>query len=276
MSFDLGDPVPLTVETRDADDNLANAGSITLTITLPDTTVVSPSFTNPTVGRYQADYPTVQVGHHDVRWLATGVNSSAYADSFDVLPAAPGYIVSLARAKKKLKIPLSDNEHDEDIRDYVQAATEVVEDHIKLKIVRRTLVDVIHVCGPGRTVVLPHAPVITLISAQTVDGLITWDVGDMDVDGATGVVTVTTGPLLRGRIRFVYAVGMPVILAKYMRAALIIIEHLWQTERAQSEAGPFPGAYEDTAEGMRFRGGQGYAIPNRALELLGKPAPMVG
>lgn len=274
MSFDLGDPVPLTVETRDANRILANAGAITLTITLPDRTTVSPSLTNPSPGRYELDYPTVQVGHHSVRVQATGVNSSAYADSFDVLPANPGYIVSLARAKRKLKIPLSDTEHDEDIRDYIESATSVIERHRKETVIQRTITEE-QWAWRAYSLALTHTPAVSLVSVQTVDGVMSWDVSGLHLDGDTGIVSVKIGPLLVGHLQFVYVAGRAVIPAHFQRAALIIIEHLWQTERAQSQAGPFPGAYDDSMDGLR-RMGTGFAIPNRALELLGPPPPMVG
>lgn len=268
--------MPLAVETKDSDGNPANAGSVTLTIGLPDGTTVTPAVSNPSPGSYRVDYQTVQVGRHTVRWLATGVNSSAYADSFDVLPGDPGYIVSLSRAKRKLRIPFDDHEHDEDLRDYIQAATNVIEDYTKWTIPRRSFTETVDLCGSvSRTLVLGRAPVISVTSVDSVDGSVSWDVSGLDVNTASGVVTVLSGSLFRGLLRAVFVAGMSVIQAKYTRAALIIIEHLWQTERAQSQAGPFPGAYDDTAEGMRFMRGAGYAIPNRALELLGKPGPMV-
>src|SRR5882724_11813366 len=199
MSFDLGDPVPLTVETRDANENLANAGAITLTIILPDRSVITPSFTNPSIGRYELDYPTVQVGHHQVRVQATGVNSCAFADSFDVLPANPDYIVSLVRAKRKLKIPLSDNEHDEDIRDYIESATTVIARHRKEVVIQKTVTEELW-AWRAYSVALTHTPAVSLVSVQTVDGVMSWDVSGLHLDGDTGVVSVVSVPLLVGHL----------------------------------------------------------------------------
>ncbi len=272
--IDLGDVVPLTVDVLDANGTAADAGAMVLTIGLPDRTVTAPSPTHPSLGRYQYDYLTVQAGHHTVNWTGTGVNAAVFADSFDVAPATPAFIVSLARAKRKLKIPATSTEHDEDIRDYIEAATSVIERHRKETVVRRTVTEEFHLwsaCG----VALTSTPVISLTSVQTVDSVTTWNVADLHVDPDTGIVSVTTGQTLTGHLVFVYVAGRVVIPRNYQSAGLIIIEHLWQTERAQSEAGPYPGAYEDSMEGMR-RLGSGYAIPNRALELLGSPPPMVG
>jgi len=282
MTFDLGDLVPLTIDIRDSSGALAAAGAVTLTIGLPDGASVTPAVSNPSLGRYQVDYATVQEGHHTVRWLATGANASAFVDSFDVVPAAAGYIVSLSRAKRKLKIPPASTEFDEDIRDYIESTTIIVERHVKETVVTRTVTEehaVSHWAWQGAgwgtwQLSLYHRPVRSLTSVQTVDGLLSWNVSDLHVDPETGVITVVRGSPLRGHLRVVLVAGMAVIPAHYHRASLIIIEHLWQTERSQSEAGPYPGAYEDSMEGLRRRG-IGYAIPNRALELLGSPPPVV-
>jgi len=130
-------------------------------------------------------------------------------------------------------------------------------------------------CSTTPAPALTHTPAVSLVSVQTVDGVMSWDVSGLHLDGDTGVVSVVSVPLLVGHLRWVYVAGRAVIPAHYQRAALIIVEHLWQTERAQSQGAPYPGAYEDSMDGMR-RMGVGYAIPNRALELLGSPPPMVG
>lgn len=276
MSFDLGDPVPLAVQTRDSSGNLANAGTVTLTIGLPDGTTTTPAVTNPSPGVYQVFYPTVQAGHHTVRWLGTGINSSAYADSFDVLSTSPAYIVSLARAKRKLRIPLADTEHDEDIRDYIESATSVIERHRREIVVRRMFTDYHRTWG-ARELILYNTPALSLISVQTVDGLFTWDLATLHLNGVAGIVTEVSGIFgvtFSGYIKVVYEAGSRVIPADFQRAGLIIIEHLWQTERPGSQAGPYPGAYEDSMEGIR-RTGTGFAIPNRALELLGPSPTMV-
>ncbi len=58
----------------------------------------------------------------------------------------------------------------------------------------------------------------------------------------------------------------------YKLAALFIVAHLWESQRA-AVAGPQGPFGEDE---LLRPAGQGYAIPHRALQLLGEPAPMVG
>lgn len=273
MPVDLGDLVPLTIDIRDSDGILANAGTVALTIGLPDGTTANPVVSNPSTGRYQADYATVQDGRHTVRWVASGSNAGAFTDVFDVRPADPGFLVSLQAMKAKLGVTTTD--HDEKIREYVEAATIVVQNHVKKQIVRQSYTDVKTIRSRYSTT-LSRRPVISLISVATTDGTVTWNVDNLNLDTTTGIVTVKSGPILCGHLQIVYVAGMTTPPANYTKAAAIIVEHLWQTERQQSQGSPYPGAYQDTADGMRFEAGAGYAIPNRAIELLGVKPPMVG
>src|SRR5206468_2941706 len=111
--------------------------TVVLTVTLPDGTTVSPAVTNPPAetGRYRCDYPTVQAGRHLVRWTST-TPTSAYTDMFDVRPTAPPLIVSLADMKQHLG--KSDPGDDEELREFIEAATAVIEEHRGETVVRRT------------------------------------------------------------------------------------------------------------------------------------------
>lgn len=89
MTVELGDPLPIaTVVVRDAAGNPANAGSMTLTVTLPDGSTATPGFTNTVTGIYvPGTYETVQAGPHWVRWKGSGTNFAASEEAFYVYPA---------------------------------------------------------------------------------------------------------------------------------------------------------------------------------------------
>ncbi len=94
----------LSILIRDAAGQPANAGAVTLTITLPDGTTVTPGpIASTTPGVYDYDYVTVQAGRHGVRWVATGANAAAFTDAFDVQPADGSPWISLADVKDHLK-----------------------------------------------------------------------------------------------------------------------------------------------------------------------------
>lgn len=268
MPYDLADTVRLAADSKDAAGTLTNAGTVTLTITLPDGTTMSPAVTNPPAqtGQYRYDYATVQAGRHGVRWVFTTPNN-AYTDQFDVREAAPPLILSLADAKTHLNI--SSTTHDEELRGWLEAVTGVIEQFVG-PVVRRTVVedhDYLPVYG-ARMLVLRSTPVIALTSALAVlDGGTDYAVADLDVDGRTGIVRRLDGGALSGPLRVTYVAGRPVIPANITSAAKIILAHLWRTQYGGSRALPAVGGGDDYAVTEPIPG-FGYAIPNRALQLL--------
>lgn len=270
MAFDLGDIAPLTVEIKDSAGVLANATGVILTITLPDGTTVTPAVSNPTVGRYQVDYPTVQSGRHLARWVATGVNSSAYVDIFDVRPATPPLLVSLKDTKEQLnKIATID---DGELRRLIESATAAVERHLDKTVVRRTIVEKRDLgipqphAAPGilQSFTLTSKPVISLTSIVAVDAGLTWNTANMTVNDY-GVVRVLAGAVVWGPVVITYQAGLTVVPAEYGEAAAIIIQHIWENTQRGRKGSPRAGLDTPGAGFTSF----GYSIPNAALELLG-------
>jgi len=124
--IDLGDTVSLAWEVLDAAGELADAGTVTVTIGLPDGTAETETPTRVSIGRYELDYIPAQSGVHTVRCVATAP-AAAFADIIDVRPVAGLGVLSLADAKEHLnKIsPVSD----EELRLMLPAAVERVERH---------------------------------------------------------------------------------------------------------------------------------------------------
>lgn len=272
MPYDLGDLVPLTVQISNSSGTADDPGAITLTVGLPDGTSVDVLTTNPRPGCYQADYLTVQAGRHTVRWLATGINASAYTDVFDVRPASPDYLISLATAKDQCKIPLEDTTQDERLREFVEAAAYVIENHRKEAVIRRPITEYHTLRAPATRLLLRITPVISVSAVQAVDGAMVWSGADLHVTPETGLVVGAAGAVsFVGNLRASYVAGRVIMPANFSLAARIIVQHLWETTRGNARAGLWPGGQDDTTEIY----GMGYAIPNRALELLGKPPPQV-
>lgn len=266
--IDLGDVYPLTIDITDTDGNAANASAVVLTITLPDLTTATPAVSNPTTGRYQVDYPTTQAGRHVARWVATGSNASTYVEQFDVREASPGYIISLADAKRHLNIPLDDTTSDEELRGFIEAATPVVEDVVG-PIVARTYTEV-HNGGPF--LVLGYSPVISLTSlAPVLTNGTTYSAADMDVDTEVGVVRRLDGGRFCGPIRATYRAGRAIVPANISQGAKEVVRHMWDTQRGHSGARPGFGEEEFVTTGS------GFTIPRRVMELLAphRRAPLV-
>ncbi|HEY9417671.1 MAG TPA: hypothetical protein VIQ30_23170 [Pseudonocardia sp.] len=268
MAHDLGEVVPLAVTTRNAAGVVEDAGSVVLSITLPDLTSVTPTVSHVALsGVYSVDYPTVQVGLHQVRWVASGANADVFPDVFNVFPANPEFLVPQRQALRKLRLTNPSVDDIEDVREYMAAATAVIERHRCEVVVPRTVTEFVDASGPS--LILPHTPVISVTSVTRLDGVTVDPTGLVVVKPNAGIVRYRSGGYFNGLYEVVYKAGRTVIPSNYTRAALIIVEHLWQTERPFATG--MDGAYDDSMTLVR---GMGFAVPNRALELLGKPPPM--
>lgn len=276
--FDVGDTLPFSARLYDAPPEdggqPVNAVSATLTVTLPDGTSPAPISVSPAaVGVYQHDYVSTLAGQHIGRWLfaMAGGKTTSYVETFDVREANPGYIVSLTDTKRHLNIPASSTVDDEELRGYIEAATKVVENYRDEVIVRRTVVDQFFT-EAARRIWLRSVPVISLTSIARADASYTWDPLSLLVDTRSGAVTVSMGPSFYGDLISTYVAGYQVIPANYTLAAKIIIGHLWEIQRQPSiGAAGFFGSGDAEA----VPSGLGFAVPNRAIELLGRRPPVV-
>lgn len=271
MSIDLGDTYRLGVRNLSPAGDLTTATTMTLTITLPDesTVIVTPVVADST-GIYHYDYPTTQAGRHLARWVATGTGAGVYTDTFDVRPANPGYLVSLADVKATLNITTTT--YDDELRAYVEAATTAAEDHRDEVLAKRSFTWKGWFYG-CREVSLPHRPVISLTSVVNVQTGLTQSTAGYDVDGDLGKVYSLTGGNFTGYLQFTYVAGYAVVPAAYSLAVRLIVQHLWETQRGPMGASRFAGSLDDAAL-MRFRS-MNIFVPPRAQELLGDRMPMV-
>lgn len=268
MAYDLGDTVPLGIDVLDADGDPTAALTAVLTVDQPDGTAVTPTVTNPSVGRYEVDYVPAQAGRHGVRWVSTGP-AAAFSDAFDVRPGAPRYLISLADAKRHLNITSS--AHDEELRGHIEAATATIEQYLHEVVVRRTAVQKVGLRRRASQVALDHYPVVSLTSVESLDGATTWDVADLDVDDV-GILTVQAGSALSGTVVVTYVAGRSVIPPNYARAAELVVECLYEAQR-DAGAGPpaRPGGEDELAPDP-----YGVVMSPKVRELLGVTGPMVG
>lgn len=270
MAWDLGDTVPLTTEITDSNGDLVAAAGVVCTVGLPDGTSVTPAVSNPSTGRFTVDYVATMAGRHTERWTSTSP-ATARSDTFDVRPAAPAYIVSLADAKKHLNKAAGSTIDDEELRPFIEAATEVVEDLAGEAVIRRTVVE--RVTIRGSRLALTSVPVVSLTSMVSLDGAQTFDVAAWDVDPASGIISALPGATACGQVVVTYVAGYQVIPARYTQAALMILRHQWDSQRGGTggtRRSPLGGAAEDS-----FVYSGGYAIPRAAAELIGPAIPGV-
>jgi hypothetical protein len=257
----------------DATAVLVNPLTASLTITLPDGTTVLPTITVPpaTTGTFTYSHPSTLAGRYVGRWFftLTGGNTSAYVEQFDVGAADPGYLLSLASAKKHLNIGASTLTYDDEIRDWLAGITRVVEYYVGA-CVPRTVVDY---AQEGPLIRLGTSPVmsITSITPYLTAGR-TYSALEVVVSTDGRIYLLTGMPFVMGPFEITYRVGRNPIPANIAQAARIILGHLWETQRGASGL-PLQGSDDSS-----FVPGFGYAVPNRALELL-KPdslGPAIG
>ncbi|WP_255951547.1 hypothetical protein [Streptomyces odontomachi] len=261
MPFDLGATARLTATCKDPDGVLTTADAVTVTVTLPDGTTATPAASETSTGQYQADYVTTVAGRHTVRWVFTGP-AAAYTDALDVRDAAAAGILSLADAKAHLNITAS-RDNDE-IKFWLGASTRAVEYFVGPVTVRP--VTEVHPVREARALVLLQVPAIELTAVNAVQvGGTGYDIQALTLDGSTGLVARADGGPLRGPLRIAYTAGRTTVPENITAAARVILQHLWRTQLAGR--GGLAGGGDDFSVTEPIPG-LGYAIPNRAVQLL--------
>jgi hypothetical protein len=268
MPWDLGDSVPLTIQIRDSDGNLANATDVSVAVTLPDgSTHNSGSILPVSVGQYEYDYATLQAGRHNVRWVATGTNASAYTDSFVVDPADDGDFISLQDAKTFLRLDLTQTTYDELLRVYISSACEMITDRMG-PVSPKTVSETKSVFQAQ--FMLQQYPVIAVISVEMLPGPVAVDQADLDA-GNSGwyLADARTGRLRHtrqfcGQLRVTYRVGRSPLPSNFRLAALELVAHQWRMSQMNSAGGrPAVNFDSQTVPGTSF------ALPYTVRQLLG-------
>ncbi|WP_406168887.1 head-tail connector protein [Streptomyces sp. NBC_00996] len=173
-------------------------------------------------------------------------------------------IITLEQAKAQLNIDATDTSDDAELQLYMDAVTGALEEYKHQVIEQREFTEDIRVTSIG-SFRLFNTPVVSLTSVEAADGSQTWDVANLRA-APSGVVRVLSGLLVTGLITVVYTAGPATVAANYQLAGLIVLQHLWETRRGRY--GTVPGGGEAVIPA-------GYALPNRAIELLGVPTPVV-
>jgi hypothetical protein len=271
-----GGMYPIAFDVLDASGVLVHAATVTLTITLPDGTTATPAITDAAVsGQYRLAYQTTIPGRYTAHAVTTGPVTS-WDDEFDAAPTPWPAMVSLSDAKAQLNMDPAVHTFDDELRDFIASATGAAEQYKHEVIVRRAVTDELDLCGgPGwsgygglwrQQFWLRSAPVISLTSVVSWDGTITWDVTRMRAQ-PSGTVKVMTGQPVTGLVDVTYIAGYTQIPPHFKRGALVILQHLWETQR-----GPGTAASGVIGSEEHWRQpGEFFSVPDKAKELLGPP-----
>src|ERR1017187_431059 len=279
-------PVPpflLTDTTGTARNAVSGLGAVTVTVQQPDGTLGSVgAVSNPVTGTYAATFTSVQAGHHIAVWTcADATYPGAFSDSFEVQASQDATIVSLAEAKEILHQTAS-TVNDAKIQGYNAAATNWIEWHCG-PVIQQTVIE--RLPAGGLVVQLSKPPVISLVNWITIPAQlatagivvpspaspmfptrvfgVSYPLSQLYADPVLGTVTHTSGlPFYYGEYIWQYTAGLKIIPAGIYEAAKIILKHLWMVEAAGTGTGTGSGDEDTSMTPM------GFAVPNRAIELL--------
>jgi hypothetical protein len=287
--FDLGSIYPAALDVFNAAGVLTDPGSVTLTITLPDGTTVTPTVSLPSTvhGQLRVSYQTVQAGRHLVRWVTQNPNVG-YTDAFDVAEASPPMILSLAMGKKSLGIDAANTDDDEELREMLFGITRSVENYKNEVIARRAVTgeshqfDVWSWSWQTPRMKVASTPVISLDTLVSEDGVVNWlsDGGPLPanttgrnlyIDSSTGIVNVVRGTPITGWVVAGYTAGYQIIPYNYLAGSRVMLQWLWETRRGPGGLQGVIGAEELHA----MSSAHPYLIPRKAQEFFGPPFPAV-
>ncbi|WP_181036361.1 hypothetical protein [Arthrobacter sp. B1805] len=257
-SVDLGGTAKVSLK-----GTVAAGANIALAVTQPDGLTLNPAPIVDQEGKTATLVPTMP-GRHLLRWLATGTETDVFTDVLDVWPADPRFIISLEEAENGLRWRNPSAADREDLRLYIAAATEVIEDIVG-PMVASTY---IHHAAGGGSVVLPHIP--SQVIAVTIDGL---PVVEYYADFQSGIVYAGTryhpASFVAGDVAVTYSFGSPIIPPNVRLAARELVRHWWQI--GMQGQGAVRGQ-EPTADAFTP---SGFAVPRRVVELC-SPHQQIG
>lgn len=245
--IDVGDVVTLSVEVRDADNNLANAGTMTLTVTAPDGTVTGPTTIAPTSTGIYVATTTAAEGLHDVLWTATGANAGKHRDCFMAGPYLP--LISIADAIDALGsgYVVTDAEA---LRDVIATASAVIE---RKRPIRKATKTITRSGGVGgrNALLLPWKPVQEIL--RVVESGATLTANDYVLDphtatlhrGSTGMGTWAPGV---ANVTITAVVGYDAPPRAAIDACKAQVRHLWEKRRG----GPNRGGQFGAGDGSNY------------------------
>lgn len=179
-------------------------------------------------------------------------------------------LINFAQVKAQLEIDASNATFDAELQLYIDATVDIVE-RIIGPIEPRSITETIR---GGRMLVLSVVPVVSLTSLVDPHGLLTMDVAASFVNPDSGLVRQRLASIgYADPTEATYVAGRPQWIgdaapASVRLAALIVLDDLWKTQRANASGGA--GAGSEYTDQREMTPGFGFAIPTRATALLAR------
>lgn len=257
---DVGQTYRYRYTVRDAAGVPANAGTVTVTITLPDGTTATPGVVNSATGVYDIAYTTVQSGLHSLYGSATGgvlgTEFDKWEDAFTVERAGQ-MIVGVDEASSHLRaqgIITSDADR-EQLRRFCMGSSKALARECGRVLTRRTVTEVHD--GGRPQLILRQTPVASITSI-TVSGTLLAATAYRLANPMTGIVEAGSSWSRSlfgwgyGNVAVVYVAGLAAmntveadeLLDVARTAALNLVQSMWQS----SQQAFHPGLDESSVE----------------------------
>ena len=278
MSYPLDQPIRLQFLTYsdEAQTTLADATSVTLYVTDPAGVETTPTPVHDSTGTYHYDLTPSLAGHYKVHWKATGAVATSSDEGFDVVPRY-GQWICITDVDNDLNLTGTSG-HSSELRGIIDAACTILENHPAYNVadnVKQTVREEWY--DAGSTIVLRGYPVSSIASVVGWNGgtsqtftAAAWDSGltpayGYAFDASSGLLHLTG--CYSGRVLVTYTTGVTTVPADIRLAALLLVEHLWETQRGTGGQGLPSG--EQLPEGQPdFTFGSTFILPNRVREAL--------
>lgn len=168
-------------------------------------------------------------------------------------------VVSLAEVKTHLNLTVST--HDAEVQSFIDAAEAAIGERVGPLASATTTV---RVRGGGRSLVLPLAPAVSLMSVTPADST-ALSLSDLYLDAAAAIVSYVSGGTFSARhYDVVYEAGRSTCPADLKLAVKELVRHLWSTQRGSTAR---PGSRESEATSNTLPGAA-YVFPFRVEQLL--------
>lgn len=269
-SYDLGDVVYMSWNTYNSSGVLANPGTVTLNITLPDGTTSAVTTSTSVTGTYTASYQPTQAGRHVIAWTATGTWPQAFSDVFEVRDIADIGIVGYDEVLEYLNIP-SASANENEVRRFIDAATDLAEGYVGHVLGRRTFSNEYY-DGGAEFIRIRNPKAISITSVYENGFLLSSGNYYLDYTGQR-LYRIGSGTLYAQNAYGYWAQGVNTIKLTYVsgyvnppmaakQGVLEIIRHLWQTQRGSMNV------MGRQLAGDELYSTPTYSLPRRAMELL--------
>lgn len=274
MSYTVGQQAIITTVARDSG-GVPTDATVSVLVTRPDGTTVSPSVAHPGTGQYNATVSVTMPGTFFYLWTASGAAVGVDDGQFDAV-AATQRIVSLAEVKKHLNKTSTDD--DEELQDFIDAAQSMIEREIG-EVTPKTVSE--YHDGGGYSITLWNGPVVSITSVtEYMNGTLlkVLTTNEYRLDTAGFITRHTSSgaqfPFQGGcdDVLVTYIAGRAQPISPHIRlAAKELTAHLWRnTQLGRTRRGTRAVTDEDAAPSTL-----NFSMPNRIREILGAKRPII-